>query len=87
MKIKEGFAYREIMGQAVVVPVAQQSVDFNGMLKLNETGALIWKAVEDGKSTDEIVQMFVEKFEVTNEKANEDIEKFMNYMKDKGFFE
>lgn len=39
MKIKEGFAKRNIAGSEIVVPVGKKALEFNGMVTLNETGA------------------------------------------------
>lgn len=40
MKIKKDFMLREIVGTWIVVPLGERVVDFNGMVTLNETGAL-----------------------------------------------
>ena len=42
MKVKEDFLLREVAGCYVVVPVGKATVDFNGMLNLNDTGAFLW---------------------------------------------
>lgn len=85
MKIKDGFVIREIMGQAVVVPTGEASENFTGMIKLNETGKDIWQALIDGKSEEEIVNLIVNEYDVTEEKAKNGVQKFLDKMKDKGF--
>ena len=59
MKIKRGFLLRTIGGSNVVVPVGSRSVDFNGMMTLNETGAFLWKQLENGAEEEELVQALI----------------------------
>ena len=40
MKLNENFVLRQIVGSWVAVAVGQASVDFNGMLRLNDTGEI-----------------------------------------------
>ena len=42
MRIKKGFVVREIAGQSIVVALGGANKVFNGMIKLNETGRIIW---------------------------------------------
>lgn len=42
MKIKEGFILRNVAGSYVVVPIGEATLDFNGMMSLNETGAFLF---------------------------------------------
>lgn len=87
MKIKEGFVYREIMGQGVVVPTGKASVEFSGMVKLNETGAYIWKKIEQEYSQAAIVEELLKEYDVSKEQATESVRKFVSDMTDKGFLE
>ena len=48
MKLKENFVLRQVAGSYAVLAVGAASVDFNGMLTLNESGALLWRALEQG---------------------------------------
>ena len=48
MKIKSGFMLYEVAGSYVVVPAGDEPLDFNGMVTLNETGAFLWKQLEQG---------------------------------------
>ena len=50
MKLKENFVLRQVAGSYAVLAVGAASVDFNGMLTLNKSGALLWRALEQGVS-------------------------------------
>ena len=88
MKIKEGFVMREVMGEAVVIPVGETSENFHGMIKLNQTGADIWKGVAEGLSEEEIAKSLMEKYgDVEFERALEGTRKIIGMMKDEGILE
>ena len=59
MKLKSGFLLRSIAGSHVVVPVGSRSVDFNGMMTLNDTGAFLWKQLEKGAEEEELVRALI----------------------------
>ncbi len=77
MKIKEGFVLRQVAGQNVVVAVAQRSVDFNGMLTLNESGALLWKTLACGGDREALIRALLDEYEVSGEVAAQSVERFL----------
>lgn len=87
MKIKEGFMLREVAGSYVVVAVGKRSEQFNGMVNLNETGAFLWKLVEQGASRDELLNSLLETYEVEREKAEQDVDKFISVLQQNNFVE
>jgi len=76
MKIKDGFILRQVAGNAVVISVG--ALNFDGIIKLNDSGVLIWKLLEKGATKAEILSAFLEEYDVSKEQANEDIEIFLN---------
>lgn len=87
MKIKEGFVYREIMGQGMIVPTGSASIEFSGMVKLNETGALIWKSISNGEDKEEILAKILSEYSVSEDEAIRSIENFITKMQNLGFIE
>ena len=73
MKIKDGFVVRDLAGQSIVVALGEASKTFNGMIKLNDTGRLIWDMLAEGKSKDEIVDRFTAEYDVEREIAERDV--------------
>ena len=76
MKIKSGFVIREIAGQYMAVPVGERVNDLHGMIALNETGAFIWKLLEDEKTEEDLARALTEEYEVSYEKALEAVREF-----------
>lgn len=67
----------EVAGSHVVVPAGNETLDFNGMVTLNETGAFLWKQLERECTRDELVQALVQEYEVCLEQAEKSVERFV----------
>lgn len=52
--------------------------------RLNETAAFIWKALEEKSSNDAIVTGLTKEFEVTREKAERSVERFLADLAERG---
>ena len=87
MKIKKGFAKRNIAGSNIVVPVGKNAVDFNAMITLNETGSFLWDAFQKDITVDDAVELITSEYEVAPEIARADIEKFVALLQENNLFE
>ncbi len=87
LKTKENFVLRSVAGQNVVVAVGQASVDFNGMLTLNESGALLWSVLEKGCEKRALVDALLAEYEVDEETAAQSVERFLAALETAGCVE
>lgn len=87
MKVKEDFLLREVAGCYVVVPVGKATVDFNGMMNLNETGAFLWEKLENDTTKEELLKAMLDEYEVTEDIAKKDIDNFITKLKDGNLLE
>lgn len=87
MKIKNGFVLRTVGGEHVVVPVGEMSKAFHGMINLNETGAFMWRFFSEEHSLEEGVTALRAEYEVEEERARLDVQKFINVIENNGFAE
>ncbi|MBQ2642506.1 MAG: PqqD family protein [Eubacterium sp.] len=87
MKIKEGFILKDLGGQMVVVAVGNATQTLNGMIKLNDSGVVLWKKLESGATEDELKDALMEKYEISEETAKEDVAAFVNSLKGPGIIE
>ena len=55
MRIKEGYIIKNLLGEYVVVSVGEASREFNGLIRMNKTGAFIWNEILNGADTKEKV--------------------------------
>jgi hypothetical protein len=87
MKIKEGFVAREIAGQSVVIAVGAASKIFNGIIKLNETGKVIWTKLSEGVSKEETVDAILAEYEIDRATVEADYDNFVNTLVKAGIIE
>ena len=55
---------RDVAGQAVVIATGDASRDFHGMVKLNQTAAVVWHGVEEGLDVKAIAERLVAEYDV-----------------------
>lgn len=64
MKIKEGFVLEEVGGAYLAVAVGSLAGSFNGMVRLNGTGAFLWNLLNENDHTrEELVCEVVKAYE------------------------
>ena len=87
MKIKQGFVIQEVGGQWVAVATGAAAKEFGGIIKLNDTAALVWKGLERGLFRDVIVAHMVQTYDVAEEKAAEDVDALCAKLHEAGIVE
>lgn len=85
MKIKDGFVTRKIMDEYVVVPVGERIADFNGLISVNESGALMWEALKQDVDESSLVDLLLEEYEIDRETASRDVSAFLKILKENDF--
>jgi hypothetical protein len=84
MKLKDGFMLREIAGTWIVVPIGQRVVEFNGLMTLSESGALLWKRLEKGSDEEELIETILAEYEIDRDTAKGDVVEFIDLISEKG---
>ena len=84
MEREKKFVLREVAGEKLLIPVAKTALTFNGLVLLNETGAFLWKKMQEGKKEDELTDELRKEYEVSEEQAGEDIRTFLHYIMEEG---
>ena len=87
MRIKQGFVMRDVAGQAVAIATGEASKSFHGMVKLNGTGADIWRGVEEGLDDASIADRIAAKYEVDPDRAPQHGDAFIARMREAGLVE
>ncbi len=82
MKTKKGFMLRSVADRHVVVAIGKASVEFNGLITLNDTGAYIWKKLADGCTYDSLLADMLADYDVDEATAREGIDSFLKTARD-----
>ncbi len=83
MKLKYNFVINKVAGQFVAVPTGAMG-DFNGMIKLNETGAFIFGLLNDETTVDAIIEKATAEYDCTVEEARPNVEGIINQCREAG---
>lgn len=87
MKLKKEFVLREVAGSWIVLATGKTTLDFNGMISLNDSGALLWQTLENGANRDELIETLMQNYEVERETASADVDAFIKKLTDAGCLE
>ncbi len=74
MKVKSGFALKNIAGESIVMPVGDNIKSFDGAIVLNEVSAFVWNKLENGASRNELLEYILAEFDVDADKAASDLD-------------
>lgn len=80
MRVKDGLILREVAGQYVIVPTGKRVREVTNIVYISASAAYLWDYMKDHEfEKDDLVKRVMEHYTgVTEEKAAEDIDKFLN---------
>ena len=78
LKTKKGFLLRRLGEEYMAVAIGEASRAFNGMIRLNDTGALYWKALEKGATPAQLTALTLETYDGVTEQARSDVQAFLD---------
>ena len=87
MKVKSGFKLMKVGVQNLVVAVDEGAEEFNGMVRLNATGAFLWEKIEKGSEKEELVSALLAQYGIDEETARKDLDGFLNILIENGILE
>ncbi len=62
----------------MVVTVGEASKEFNGMIRLNEAGAFLWKKLEQGITREDLLEEMMNRYDnLSKEEAENDLSEFI----------
>jgi len=87
MKLKKDYVLRQVADTWVVLALGQETISFDGMLRLNESGALLWNTLEKGADIDGLVAALKAEYIVSEAQARADAEEFLQKLAQAGCIE
>ncbi len=81
MKIKNGFMLRKVGSQNVVVAVGTASKDFNGIIRLNDSGRYLWEKLQSETDEEELIKAMLNDYDIDEVTARADIRRFIQTLK------
>ncbi len=72
------FLDRTIGEDTILVPTGAMAAQFNGMVSLDEAGALLWKALSEPKTLDQLLDVMQAEYEIPDlAQAQQDVVEFV----------
>ena len=82
MKLKDGFITHETNGEQIMV--AAGNANFAGLVRSNKTAAFIVECLKMDTTSEEIVNLMVEKYDAPKEIIARDVERILNKLRSIG---
>lgn len=87
MKIKKNFVLRQVAGTWVILPLDDKNINFTDMMTVNDSGAMLWKLLEQGAEEDDLVNALLAEYNVSAQQAREDVREFADRLMKAGCLE
>ena len=87
MKLKKDFALRKFMGTWVVMAVGEETKNFHHMLKLNDTGVMLWNLLAEGTDRESLAAALVAEYGIDQATALGDVDDFIESIRPIGCLE
>ena len=84
MKLKYEFSIQEVADKFVAVAKNPETETVELVFNLNETGALILQALQDGKDVTEIVDLLLAEYDINIQDAEREVNTFVDTLKNNG---
>lgn len=86
MGLNKNYILKSIGNDHMIIPLVDGGYDMSKVFNINEVGAIIYKALLDDKTDDEIVELILNEYDVSKEVALRDIKNFKNDLALKGIY-
>ena len=71
------YIYREVAGEAVLVPTGKAAESFFGIASINPAGAFLWGILEQECSLKELKELFAKEYELDEVQSLQDVTEFL----------
>lgn len=83
LQVRQDVLLREIVDEHILIPTGEAAESMQGIMSLNGSGFLLWKKLQSGCTELELVRTVFEEYEVSPEKAVEDVKLFLTQLKNR----
>ena len=87
MKLNYEFSIQEVADKFVAVAKNTETETVEQVFNLNETGAVILKALQDGEDVPAIVDQLLSQYDIEAQEAEDEVKAFINMLTENGLTE
>ncbi len=74
------YQLRQAAGKYWLLHMEQKGVPYERPLQLNQMGAELWKLLQEGKTTEQVIKDFVIRYDVPEEEIRDDVMQFRHQL-------
>ena len=82
MKLKDGFILRKVGRQYVVAATGEASKNFNGMIRMDESGAYAFELLHEEITEQDFLHALAKKYAMPETQLQPDVIHFLNKLKE-----
>ncbi len=86
VQIKKGYILRKFLDKWVAVYVGDREEQLP-LFTMNKTGAFLWEQLQTPTTRENLLQAMLNRYEVTEELAEQELEQFLSALKNKKILE
>lgn len=87
MKIKKSFLLRTVGEQNIVFAAGRAAKEFNGIIRLNETGRFLWEQLQTECTQEKLTEALTREYEVDEAAAARDVTAFLAELRGAGLLD
>ncbi len=88
MKIKEGFVLEKVGSSYLAVATGDAAKSFQGLVRMNETGAFMWNIIkENDKTREDLIVSLLNEYDAPRELLERDVISFEKQLRGAGIIE
>ena len=87
MTISSDFKLIKIADECMLVPVGNKAVTFKGVISVSKTAYSLLNSMQEPKSKTDLMQILIQTFEIDEETARNDLERFLEKLINLGVLE
>lgn len=84
MRLNVEYEIKEIDGETSAVPKDIEESDFKGVIKLNETGEILFRMLENDVTLDDLTDRILSEYEIDEDTARDDVLNFVEKLEEAG---
>lgn len=84
MRINQDFILRRVPDEYLLIPVGQAALRIKGMIGLSESGFLIYRALQEGRTKEHAIAELMETYGIDEDTVREDTARFLEKLREMG---
>ena len=82
MRARRNIEIRQIAGENLLIPVAENAGLVNGLMVLSESGALLWDRLQQETDRQALIDCLLAEYEVDEARAGADVDAFLRQLRE-----